>query len=305
MNIIQNIAEVTNRPKAITIGNFDGVHKGHQSLIKTTRNIAVTNGLESLVFTFSKLPEEVFNKEDFNRLNDNSLKSSYIEKFNIDTILSIDFNEIKEYSAEFFCEQILIKKLNAKYLVIGHNFKFGKNREGDINKLKKYHDKGCFELIMPELEQYDNKNISSTRIRSLLKEGNFSEAKECLGKNYELHGIVTSGEKLGRKLGYPTANIALNHNYPLNGVYLSTIMINGKYHSALSSIGNKPTYDGKEKLLEVFIMNFNEDIYGKYVKVFFHEKIRNQIKFNNQDDLIKQMNEDHKYAIINSKKYGI
>ena len=168
--------------------------------------------------------------------SDNSLKSSYIEEFNINTILSIDFNEIKEYSAEFFCEQILIKKLNTKYLVIGRNFKFGKNREGDINKLKEYHDKGHFELIMPELEQYDNKNISSTRIRSLLKEGNLSEAKECLGKNYELHGIVTSGEKLGRKLGYPTANIALNHNYPLNGIYLSTIMINGKYHSALSSL---------------------------------------------------------------------
>tara|TARA_B100000900_G_scaffold134533_1_gene113857 strand:+ start:1592 stop:2509 length:918 start_codon:yes stop_codon:yes gene_type:complete len=305
MNIIENITEVTNRPKAITIGNFDGIHKGHQSLIKTTSNIAIENGYESLIFTFSKLPEEVFNKRDFNRLNDNSLKFTYIEKFKIDTILSIDFNEIKEYSAEFFCEQILINKLNIKCLVIGRNFKFGKNREGNINKLKEYHNKGHFRLIMPELEQYDDKNISSTRIRSLLKEGNLFEAKECLGKYYELHGVVTSGEQLGRKLGYPTANITLNHNYPLNGVYLSTIMINGEYHSALSSIGNKPTYNGKEKLLEVFIMDFDEDIYGKHVKVFFHEKIRNQIKFDNQDDLIKQMNEDHKYAIINSKKYGL
>ena len=305
MKIIKNITHVTDKPKAITIGNFDGVHKGHQSLIKTTKDIAIDSGLESLVFTFTRLPEEVFGGKDFNRLNDNNLKFSYIEEFNIDTILSIDFNEIKEYSADFFCEEILIKKLNIKYLVIGHNFKFGKDREGNINKLKDFHNKGHFELIIPKLEQYDNENISSTRVRNLLKHGKLFEVKKCLGKEYELHGVVTTGEKLGRKLGYPTANINLEYDYPLEGVYLSKIKVNGKYHFALSSVGNKPTYQGKEKLLEVFILDFNKDIYGSYVKVFFFEKIRNQIKFNNDNDLIKQMNEDHKYAIINSKKYGI
>tara|TARA_B100000902_G_scaffold352964_1_gene364063 strand:- start:1966 stop:2886 length:921 start_codon:yes stop_codon:yes gene_type:complete len=306
MNIIHNISEITDKPKVITIGNFDGVHRGHQSLIKTTRDIADKNGVESLVFTFSKLPEEVFEKKDFNRLTDNDLKFSYIKKFNIDNVLSIDFSEIREYSAKFFCEEILINKLNIKYLVIGHNFKFGKDREGSIDNLREYHNRRAFELVMPELEKYDNKiNISSTLIRTLLKEGKFFESKKCLGRDYELHGIIKSGEKLGRKLGYPTANISLEYNYPLDGIYLSQIMIDGKYYSALSSVGNKPTYNGKEKLLEVFILDFNEDIYGKYAKVFFYEKIRNQIKFNNQDELIKQMNEDHKYAIINSKKYGI
>ncbi len=305
MNIIHNISEVTDKPKAITIGNFDGVHRGHQSLIRTTKDVADSNGLESAVFTFSKLPEEVFGKKGFNRLSDNDLKFSYMEEFNIDNILSIDFNEIKEYSAKFFCEEILINRLNVKYLVVGHNFKFGKNREGTIDDLKYYHEKKHFELVMPQLEQYENKNISSTLIREFLKEGKLFEANKCLGKKYELHGVITSGEKLGRKLGYPTANISLNHNYPLDGIYLSQILINGEYHSALSSVGNKPTYNGKEKLLEVFILDFNEDIYGKHMKVFFYEKIRNQIKFDNQDDLIKQMNEDHKYAIINSKKYGI
>jgi len=305
MNIIEKITGVTDKPKVITIGNFDGVHRGHQSLIKTTKDVSVKKNLESLVFTFSKLPEEFFVKKDFLRLNDNNLKFSYIREFNIDTILSIDFEDIKDYSANFFCEEILIKKLNMKYLVIGHNFKFGKDREGNIDKLRKYHDKQDFELIIPELEKYDNKNISSTRVRTLLKEGRLSDAKKCLGREYELHGVVTSGEKLGRKLGYPTANISLNHNYPLDGIYLSKILIDEKYYPALSSVGNKPTYNGKEKLLEVYILNFDEDIYGKYVKVFFFEKIRNQIKFDNQDQLIKQMNDDHKYAIINSKKYGI
>ena len=305
MKIIRDISDTTDKPKAITIGNFDGVHKGHQSLIKKTKDIAVDGGLESLVFTFSRLPQEVFKKKDFNRLNDNNLKFSYIEEFNIDTILSIDFNEIKEYSADFFCEEVLIKKLNIKYLVIGHNFKFGKDREGNINKLKDYHNEGHFELIMPDLEQYNNENISSTRIRTLLEQGKLLEVEKCLGRTYELNGVVTSGEKLGRKLGYPTANINLEHDYPLDGVFLSKIEVNGKCHFALSSIGNKPTYQGKEKLLEVFILDFNEDIYGKNVKVYFFEKIRDQIKFENDNDLIKQMNEDHKYAIINSKKYGI
>ena len=110
---------------------------------------------------------------------------------------------------------------------------------------------------------------------------------------------------MGRKLGFPTANIALKYNYPLDGIYLTKIKIGSAYYHGLTSIGNKPTFNGKEKLLEVFILDFNKDIYGKNIKVFFLEKIRDQIKFKNKDDLIKQMNEDHKYAIINSKKYGI
>ncbi len=305
MNIIQNINDVSVKPKAVTIGNFDGVHKGHQSLIKKTKEIAKENNLESLVFTFSKLPEEVFEKNNFYRLNDNDLKFSYINSFNIDTILSVDFNDIRDTTADFFCEEILLKKLNTKYLIIGNNFKFGKDRKGNTELLKEYHKKDNIKLIMPELEKCDSMDISSTRIRTLLKEGSLLEAKRCLGKDYELRGVVISGEKLGRKLGYPTANISLKHNYPLEGVYLSKINIDGKFFSALSSIGNKPTYDGKEKLLEVFILDFNKDIYGKNVQVYFFEKIRDQIKFNNQDDLIKQMNDDHKYAIINSEKYGI
>lgn len=305
MNIIDNISEVSDRPKVITIGNFDGIHKGHQSLIQKTRDISKNNNLESLVLTFSKLPEEIFDQKNFYRIYDNNLKFTFIESFNINTILSVDFNTIRDYSAEFFCDEILLNRLNIKCLVIGHNFKFGKDRKGNIEKLREYHDKKHFELVMPELEKYNNENISSTRVRKFLKEGQFIEASNCLGREYEIHGVVTTGEKLGRKLGYPTANITLNHNYPLDGVYLSKIILDGKYYAALSSIGNKPTYDGKEKLLEVFILDFDEDIYGKHLKVLFIEKIRNQIKFKNQDELIKQMNEDHKYAIINSKKYGI
>ena len=159
--------------------------------------------------------------------------------------------------------------------------------------------------MVPELKTYDGVKISSSRIRNLLNQGDIIGARECLGRDYMLSGTVISGEKLGRKLGYPTANIKLEYNYPLDGVYLTKTVIEEKNYVGLASLGNKPTFNGSEKLLEVFILDFDEDIYGKYVEVYFLEEIRKQIKFSNEDELIKQMNEDHNYAIINSKKYGI
>ena len=305
MNIIKIINKVSEKPKAITIGNFDGVHKGHQSLLKKTKEIAEANNLESLVLTFNKSPKEIFNPSNFQRLYNNDNKCDFISSYKIDVLLSIDFNMIKNFSADFFCNEVLINQLHIKYLIIGDNFKFGKDRKGNIETLKEYHRNDNFKLIIPKLEIYKDMHISSSRIRKLLTNGDFSDAKECLGKDFMISGNVISGEKLGRKLGFPTANIALKYNYPLDGIYLTKIKIGSAYYHGLTSIGNKPTFNGKEKLLEVFILDFNKDIYGKNIKVFFLEKIRDQIKFENKDDLIKQMNEDHKYAIINSKKYGI
>jgi riboflavin kinase/FMN adenylyltransferase len=305
MNIIEKVENVSRKPKVVTIGNFDGIHKGHQSLIRKTKEISSTENLESLIFTFHKLPEEIFNPRIFQRIYNNKVKFDYIKSYSINTLLSIDFNSIKNFSANYFCEEILIKELMMKYLVIGKNFKFGKGREGNIDKLKEYDKAGDFHLITPELEEYDNKHISSTRIRALLNDGDFSSVNNCLGREYMLRGTVTTGEKLGRKLGYPTANILLEHDYPLDGVYLCKICIDSVFYYGLASVGNKPTYDGKEKILEVFILNFDQDIYNKEVEVYFLEMIRNQIKFDSQDELIKQMNEDHKYAIINSKNYGL
>ena len=305
MKILNNLNDVSKHPKAVTIGNFDGVHKGHQVLINTTKDISTKNNVESLIFTFDKLPKEIFGPDTLQRLHDNRTKESILSSYKVDTMLSIDFNEIKDYTADYFCEEILIKKLNVQYLIIGENFKFGKDRLGDIEKLKQYCKENTFELIIPRLETYDGIKISSSRIRRLLNQGNISEARECLGRDYMLSGTVISGEKLGRKLGYPTANIKLEHDYPLDGVYLTKTVVEEKSYMSLASVGNKPTFDGTEKILEVFILDFHDDIYSKNIEVYFLEEIRKQIKFNNEDELIKQMNEDHNYAIINSKKYGI
>ena len=305
MKILNNLNDVSNNPKAITVGNFDGIHKGHQALINKTKEISNENNVESVIFTFNKLPKEVFSPDTVQRLYDNEIKESILSSYEIDTLLSIDFNEIKDYSADFFCEEILIKKLKAQYLIIGENFKFGKDRSGDIEKLRKYSGKEAFELIVPKLETHDGVKISSSRIRNLLNQGDIIGARECLGRDYMLSGTVVSGEKLGRKLGYPTANIRLEYDYPLDGVYLTRTVIEEKNYVGLASLGNKPTFNGSEKILEVFILDFDEDIYSQNIEVYFLEEIRKQIKFSNEDELIKQMNEDHKYAIINSKKYGI
>ena len=305
MKIVKNINDISSTPKAITIGNFDGVHKGHQELLNQTRKIARENNLESLIFTFDKFPREIFNPKDFHRLYNNENKESFFKSYEIDTLLSIDFNEIMNVNAERFCEDILIDQLNLKFLVIGDNFRFGKNRSGDINLLKNYQNDKSFELIIPDSVLYKNESISSSRIRNFLQEGDLNAANECLGKEYMISGTVVSGEKLGRKLGYPTANISLDHDYPLDGVYLTKTILDKKNYLSLTSIGDKPTFNGSEKLLEVFILDFDRDIYGEKLEIFFLEEIRKQIKFNNQDELIKQMNEDYKYAIIRSKKYGI
>ena len=262
MKILNDLRDVSKNPKAVTIGNFDGIHKGHQALINKTKEISTKNNVESVIFTFNKLPKEIISPDTVQRLYDNEIKESILSSYKIDTLLSIDFNEIKDYSADIFCEEILIKKLNTQYLIIGENFKFGKDRSGDIERLRKYDNKKAFELMVPELKTYDGVKISSSRIRNLLNQGDIIGARECLGRDYMLSGTVISGEKLGRKLGYPTANIKLEYNYPLDGVYLTKTVIEEKNYVGLASLGNKPTFNGSEKLLEVFILDFDEDIYS-------------------------------------------
>ncbi len=302
---LKNFDEISQKPKAVTIGNFDGVHKGHRALIEHTIKTAKSNDMDSVVLTFDAFPNEIFQKQGFQRLYSNEYKESLIELLNLDILLSLDFNLLKDFTAERFCKEVLIQRLNTKYLIVGKDFKFGKNKLGDIDYLKEYDKEKYFDLIIPKHESYKKKIISSSRIRQYLNNGKFIDANECLGREYMISGIVTSGEKLGRELGYPTANISLKHDYPLDGVYLSRVIIDREVFTGLASVGNKPTFQGQEKLLEVYILDFNQNIYEKYIEVYFLEEIRKQIKFNNEDELIKQMNEDHKYAIIKSKKNGI
>jgi riboflavin kinase/FMN adenylyltransferase len=197
-----------------------------------------------------------------------------------------------------FIEEVLVKKLNAKHIIVGNDFRFGHKRIGNVKLLESYgHDKGI-EVTIVNLIEISGKKISSTVIRKLLISGKISEANNLLGKPFSIQGKIIHGEKVGRELGYPTANIEIYKSYPINGIFLVEVLHeNSDKLYGLASIGNKPTFSGTNDVLEVFIFNFKLDIYGETIKVIFLEKIRNQIKFNTKEELIDQMKNDHNIAL--------
>ena len=295
---INNIEKTTSN-NCISIGNFDGMHKGHIELVKETVRIAKENNLVPTVLTFDQMPEEYFKANDFFRLMEMSDKYKVFEKLGVEQVLVIpfdkNFSEIKE---NIFIKEILIEKLSLKYLIVGKDFKFGYKRMGNIELLQKYSELGGYSLLSLDLVKISSNKISSRDIRILIKNGKIKEANQLLAVPFSLSGKVIHGEKRGRRLGYPTANIEIYKSYPINGIFLVNILFEDKKLFGLASWGNKPTFSGIDHVLEVNILDFESDIYGKQLKVIFIDKIRDQIKFDNQDELIEQMNKDKKTAEI-------
>jgi riboflavin kinase/FMN adenylyltransferase len=301
MKIFNSLDDIPDNhgPSSITIGNFDGLHIGHIELLKNTITLAKANNTIPVVLTFNPMPEEYFQNEYFFRLMNNTEKLDFIEDYGIEEIILIPFNEkFSKMDKNRFIDEVLIKKLNAKHIIVGNDFRFGHKRIGDVKLLKSYgHDKGI-EVTIVSLIEISGKKISSTSIRKLLISGKISEANNILGKPFSIQGKIIHGEKVGRELGYPTANIEIYKSYPINGIFLVEVLHeNSDKLYGLASIGNKPTFSGTNDVLEVFIFNFKLDIYGETIKVIFLEKIRNQIKFNTKEELIDQMKNDHNIAL--------
>lgn len=295
---INNIEKTTSN-NCISIGNFDGMHKGHIELVKETVRIAKENNLVPTVLTFDQMPEEYFKANDFFRLMEMSDKCKVFEKLGIEQVLVIPFDKsFSEINENIFIKEILIEKLSLKYLIVGKDFKFGYKRMGDIELLQKYSELGGYNLLSLDLVKISSDKISSRDIRILIKNGKIKEANQLLAVPFSLSGKVIHGEKRGRRLGYPTANIEIYKSYPINGIFLVNILFEDKKLFGLASWGNKPTFSGIDHVLEVNILDFESDIYGKQLKVIFIDKIRDQIKFDNQDELIEQMNKDKKTAEI-------
>jgi len=192
----------------------------------------------------------------------------------------------------------LIEKLSLKHLIVGKDFKFGYKRMGNIELLQKYSELGGYNLLSLDLVKISSDKISSRDIRILIRNGKIKEANQLLAVPFSLSGKVIHGEKRGRRLGYPTANIEIYKSYPINGIFLVNILFEDKKLFGLASWGNKPTFSCIDHVLEVNILDFESDIYGKQLKVIFIDKIRDQIKFDNQDELIEQMNKDKKTAEV-------
>jgi riboflavin kinase/FMN adenylyltransferase len=295
---INNIEKTTSN-NCISIGNFDGMHKGHIELVKETVRIAKENNLVPTVLTFDQMPEEYFKANDFFRLMEMSDKYKVFEKLGIEQVIVIPFDKsFSEINENIFIKEILIEKLSLKYLIVGKDFKFGYKRMGNIELLQKYSELGGYNLLSLDLVKISSDKISSRDIRILIRNGKIKEANQLLAVPFSLSGKVIHGEKRGRRLGYPTANIEIYKSYPINGIFLVNILFEDKKLFGLASWGNKPTFSGIDHVLEVNILDFESDIYGKQLKVIFIDKIRDQIKFDNQDELIEQMNKDKKTAEI-------
>ncbi len=275
---------------------FDGVHFGHQSIINQLNTVAKNKNLESAILTFWPHPRIIFNPEDdLKLLNTIEEKTYFLEKHGIQHLFLQEFNEeFRNLTGEEFVKQILVDKLNVKYLIIGHDHTFGKNKSGDFALLKKMAPELGFEVHQVEAVNFHEKNISSTQIRNALSAGNVIEANEMLGYLYSVSGKVIHGKKIGRTIGYPTANMEVNpiKILPKKGAYIVDVFVKNQHLKGMLSIGTNPTVDGKNLTVEVYILDFNEEIYGEEISVNFREFLHDEIKFESLDKLIERLDED-------------
>ena len=281
----------------LTIGAFDGLHLGHQCLLENVIKKSLESGLPSVVMSFEPTPGEFFSQDKPPaRLMRFREKYQALKKLGIDIFFCPRFDEkVQNLEADDFIRQLLIQKLNLKYLVIGDDFHFARNRSGNYKQLKKVKELLEFEIKKISSIIVNDKRTSSTLIRELLDRGKLTEASHFLGKPYQMSGRVIVGNQLGRELGYPTANINIQRlQSALMGIFAVKVHgISSNPLDAVASLGIRPTfYEGKKPLLEVHIFNFNKDIYGRYIDIDFISKIRDEIKFNSADALIEQMHKD-------------
>ncbi|MHA3047610.1 bifunctional riboflavin kinase/FAD synthetase [Riemerella anatipestifer] len=297
MKVISSISEYKNTsPTALSIGMFDGVHLGHQSIIKNLKKISDEKKLSSGLLTFWPHPRTIFNpNENLKLLNTLTEKTSLIENLGVDFLFLQNFDEdFRNLSADDFVKKILVDKLNVKHLIIGHDHRFGKDKKGDFNLLQKMATEFDFEVQQLGAIQLENQNISSTKIRNAITSGDFKSANDMLGYHYPLSGKVIHGKKIGRTIGYPTANISIDNIklLPKKGAYIVEVWINNLFYKGMLSVGTNPTVSGTELSVEVYILDFNKDIYDQDITIKFRDFLHEEIKFDGLEALIKKLDKD-------------
>lgn len=299
MIVIDDIMGYSKDKNYVALGSFDGLHHGHLSLMKKTVEVAKENHGKSMVFTYKNHPKTLVKPEDVPKLiMDLETKLRYLEEENIDIVVLRSFDkEFMSMSAEDFIRLLCIE-FNVNGIIVGFNFRFGYKNLGDIKLLEDLKARYGYELYVIDPYTYNGEVISSTRIRKSILEGDVREASKMLYKPYSIRGKVIHGKKLGRTIGFPTANLDFNSKMivPGNGVYYTNIKYNNEIFRGITSVGNNPTVNGKQLTIETFILDFNEMIYGEELEVYFIEKIRNEIKFNSLNELINQIKKDEEFA---------
>ncbi|HAU68749.1 MAG TPA: bifunctional riboflavin kinase/FAD synthetase [Gammaproteobacteria bacterium] len=305
MSLIQGISSLRhqNRPSVVSIGNFDGVHKGHQHVVQTLLNQAEELSLKSTIVTFEPLAREFFAPGSIARLSTLEEKAEILFELGVDQVLSIEFDDaFSHYSPERFIQEVLLDGLGTQFLSVGDDFRFGHQREGDFDTLRKAGDERGFRVQKHDTILLRQERVSSGRIRKALEEHELSLAAELLGQPYSISGIVSEGQKLGRTLSFPTANVVLgDRRVPVAGVYAVRVAvdpISGASNDSRAlipgvvNVGVRPTVDGKEQRLEAHLFDFEKDIYGMKIRVDFIKQIRCEKKFESLEALKTQIKRD-------------
>jgi riboflavin kinase/FMN adenylyltransferase len=291
----------SHKQSIILIGNFDGIHKGHQKLFKLANNYKKKFQLNIGVVTFEPMPKMYFNKKIKNfRLSNIGQKNKILKSLGVDFIITKKFDKnFSKIKSNFFIEEILSKKLKAKYIFVSNNFRFGNKREGDVKQLIRDEKTYNYKIVKPKPLVLGGKIISSTFIRSLLEKGDLKKANKLLGINWSIEGTVQKGRQKGKKIGFPTCNIDIkDYVIAMPGVYAVSVKQKNSKRSlkAIANLGYRPTFNQKKILLEVHIFNFSGNLYNKYLSVEFIKFIRKEKKFNNVNQLRKQIQSDLKIA---------
>lgn len=302
MELIRGIHNLQQQPSGcvLSIGNFDGIHLGHHAVLSRLLTESERLQVPATVMTFEPQPEELFSGDNaparLSRLRD---KYVQLKKLKLDRLLCVSFTrEFANLSAQDFIEQLLIKRLNVKFLVVGDDFHFGYQRQGDFELLKEAGKQYGFEVVDTQSLSQDAFRVSSTRIRDALAKGQLQAAEKMLGRQYSIAGRVGHGQKLGRTIGVPTANLCLKRRVsPVSGVFAVSILgIDNQQYQGVANIGRRPTVQGERQQLEVHIFDFQGDLYGLQLEVVLNKKLRDEVRFNSFAELKVQIEKDIKQA---------
>lgn len=301
MQYIQGIVDFClDRPSAVTLGKFDGVHMGHQKLISIVKEKAEKENLLSVVFTFDKLPLSICPQKNQHFITTNTERRMFLEGQGLDAEIEYPFTaELVNTEPEDFIKNIIIEKLHAKYVIVGTDYRFGRERAGNARMLLEKGPAYGFETIIVEKERYQDREISSTYVREELRLGHMETVNVLLNRPYSIYGVVSKGKQLGRQLNLPTMNIYPPDSklLPPNGVYASITCLDGRKYYGVTNLGVRPTVDDSPLLsVETNLFGYEGDAYGHYIEVQLMHFLRQEMKFDSVETLKKQMESDASFA---------
>ncbi|KAB3536949.1 bifunctional riboflavin kinase/FAD synthetase [Alkaliphilus pronyensis] len=293
----------SNREKAIALGNFDGVHIGHQRLIKALVEKSLEYNLESCVYTFKNHPlEYMLRGEGPPVITPIEMKKKILEEFNVETLILDEFNnEIMSLSPELFVKEILVNRLNCKIAIVGFDYRFGYKAQGDVELLVELSKKYGYQVFVIDSVILHNEKVSSSSIRAYIQKGCIDLANQLLGRYYSIYSKIVHGMGRGKFLGYPTANSLIEsfHLIPMDGVYATFVDIDGKTYMGATCVGTNPTFNGENTTIETFIIDYKGSLYEKFIEIQFVMRLRDNYKFENPEKLVEQMMVD----VENVKKH--